>query len=64
MGNLGEIMMFIDLEMMGKGITELNSGFEKRGKNLLLGEYLLLGVSGKIKLIILLNIGILLLGKF
>ena len=56
--------MFIDLEMMGKGMTELNSGLEKMGKHLLLGEYLLLGVSGMMKLIILLNIGILLLGKF
>ena len=56
--------MFIDLEMMGKGMTELNSGLEKMGKYLLLGEYLLLGVSGMIKLIILLTIDILLLGKF
>ena len=64
MGNLGEIMMFIDLETMGKGTTELNSGFEKMSKNLLVGEYLLLGVGGEIKLVILLNIGNQLLGKF
>ena len=39
MGNLGEIMMFIDLEMMGKGITELlNIGI------LLLGKFQVFGV--------------------
>ena len=64
LGNLGEIKVFIDLEMIGKGMTELNSGREKMGKYLLLGEYLLMSVSGMIKLIILLTIGILLLGKF
>ena len=64
MGNVGETMMFTDLEMMGNGMTERNFGFEKMGKYPLLGEYLLLGVSGKIGLIILQNIGILLLGKF
>ena len=63
MGNLGEIKVFI-LEMIGKGMTELNFGRVKMGKYFLLGEYLLMSVSGMIKLIILLTIGILLLGKF
>ena len=63
MGNLGEINVFI-LEMIGKGMTELNFGREKMGKYFLLGEYLLMSVSGMIMLIILLTIGILLLGKF
>ena len=64
MGNLGEIKVLTDLEMMGKGMTELNFGREKMGKYLLLGEYLLRSVSGMIMLIILRTIGILLLGKF
>ena len=50
MSNLGEIMMCIHLEKMGKYI--------------LLGEYPLQGVSGKNKLSIVLNIVILLLGKY